>query len=92
MKTTGSVARSVFQEGALLDQVHFYKIFKGISANLSSEFVKKHGVRTTDGLVKLEVAVSMCMSIVSHLTEGDPNTHLKRVFDEMFHCDIMFSD
>ncbi|HIE82324.1 MAG TPA: hypothetical protein EYQ00_00075, partial [Dehalococcoidia bacterium] len=56
MKATGSVARSVFQEGALLDQVHFYKIFKGISDNLSSEFVAKHGVRTSDGLVKLEVA------------------------------------
>ena len=92
MKATGSVARSVFQEGVLLDQVHFYKVFKGISDNLSSEFVKKHDVRTTDGLVKLEVAVSMCMSMVSHLTLGDPNTHLKNVFDEMFHCDIMFSD
>jgi len=92
MKATSGVARSVFQDGALLDQVHFYKVFKGISDNLSSEFVAKHGVRTSDGLVKLEVAVSMCMSIVSHLTEGDPNTHLKHVFDEMFHCDIMFSD
>ena len=92
MKATGSVARSVFQEGTILDQVQFYKIFKGISDNLSSEFVKNHNVRTTDGLVKLEVAVSMCMSLVSHLTLGDPNTHLKRVFDEMFHCDIMFSD
>ena len=92
MEATSGVARSVFQEGALLDQVHFYKVFKGISDNLSHEFVKKHNVRTSDGLVKLEVAVSMCMSLVSHLTDGDPNVHLKRVFDEMFHSDIMFSD
>jgi predicted unusual protein kinase regulating ubiquinone biosynthesis (AarF/ABC1/UbiB family) len=92
LNATGDVARSVFQEGVLLDQAHFYKIFKGISDNLSHEFVVKHNVRTNDGLVKLEVAVSMCMSMVSHLTTGDPNVHLKRVFDEMFHCDIMFSD
>jgi len=92
MEATSGVARSVFQEGAILDQVHFYKVFKGISDNLSHEFVKKHNVRTSDGLVKLEVAVSMCMSLVTLLTDGDPNVHLKRVFDEMFHCDIMFSD
>ena len=92
MESTGCVARAVFQEGVLLDQVHFYKIFKGISDNLSSEFVKKHNVRTSDGLIKLEVAVSMCMSLVAYVTTGDPNTHLKRVFDEMFHCDLMFSD
>lgn len=92
MEATSGVARSVFQEGALLDQAHFYKVFKGISDNLSHEFVKKHNVRTSDGLVKLEVAVSMCMSLVTLLTDGDPNVHLKRVFDKMFHSDIMFSD
>jgi len=92
MIAVGRVARSIFQEGAMLDQSHFYEIFKRISDNLSHEFVKKHNVRTSDGLVKLEVAVSMCMSLVSLLTEGDPNVHLKRVFDEMFHCDLMFSE
>ena len=88
----GGVARSIFQEGVMLEQSQFYEIFKRISDNLSHEFVKKHNVRTSDGLVKLEVAVSMCMSLVTLLTDGDPNVHLKRVFDEMFHCDIMFSD
>lgn len=92
MKSTSEVARAVFQEGVLLDQVHFYKILKGINDNIPPEFIAKYNVRTSDGLVKLEVAVSMCMSLVSHLTLGDPNTHLKNVFDEMFHCDIMFSD
>lgn len=92
MTAVGKVARSLFQEGVVLDQSHFYEIFKRISDNLSHEFVKKHNVKTSDGLVKLEVAVSMCMSLVSLLTEGDPNVHLKRVFDEMFHCDLMFSD
>lgn len=92
MNAVGRVARSLFQEGVMLDQSHFYEIFKRISDNLSPEFVKKHNVTTSDGLVKLEVAVSMCISLVALLTEGDPNVHLKRVFDDMFHSDLMFSD
>ena len=92
MDATNGIAKSLFQDGSMLDQSAFYKVFKCISDNLSHEFVTKHNVRTSDGLVKLEVAVSMCINMVSHLTTGDPNTHLKRVFDEMFHSDIMFSD
>ena len=92
MKVTNNTVINLFQKGHPMDQSYFYEIFKGISDNLSHEFVKKYNVRSSDGLIKLEVAISMCMSLVSHLTDGDPNKHLKRVFDEMFHYDIMFSD
>jgi predicted unusual protein kinase regulating ubiquinone biosynthesis (AarF/ABC1/UbiB family) len=92
LTTTNRVVCELFHEGRPLDQSQFYEIFKGINDNLSREFVTKHGVKTNDGLVKLEVAISMCMNLVSHMTEGDPNTYLKRVFDDMFHSDIMFSD
>jgi len=92
LTATNRVVCELFHEGRPLDQSQFYEIFKGINDNLSRDFVTKHGVKTNDGLVKLEVAISMCMNLVSYMTDGDPNTHLKRVFDEMFHCDIMFSD
>ena len=92
LTATNRVVCELFHEGRPLDQSQFYEIFKGINDNLSREFVTKHGVKTNDGLVKLEVAISMCMNLVSHMTEGDPNTYLKRVFDDMFHSDIMFSD
>lgn len=92
LTVTNGIVNELFHEGRPLDQSQFYEIFKGINDNLSHEFVTKHRVKTNDGLVKLEVAISMCMNLVSHMTEGDPNTHLKRVFDDMFHSDIMFSD
>ena len=92
LTVTNGIVTELFHYGRPLDLSQFYEIFKGINDNLSREFVTKYRVKTNDGLVKLEVAISMCMNLVSHMTEGDPNTYLKRVFDDMFHSDIMFSD
>ena len=85
------IARSVFLEGEMLEQVHFYRIFQCLCNNLSPEIISRMEIKTSDGFIRFEVALSMCISLVSHLTDGDPNTQMKRVFDNMFHSDIMFS-
>ena len=92
VKDASCIARAVFQNGEMLDQSHFYRIFQCINDNITSEVVAKYDIKTGDGFVKFEVAISMCNSLVIHLTGGDMNTHMKRVFDDLFHRDLMFSD
>ena len=92
VKVASRIARSVFQNNEMLDQSHFYRVFQCINDNVSSDVIAKYDIKTSDGFTKFEVALSMCMSLVNHLTNGDTNSHMKRVFDNMFHTDIMFSD
>jgi len=85
------IAEAVFIDGELFGQTHLFRVFRCISDNLSHRVVALHDIKTSDGFAKFEVSLSMCISLVSHLTDEDPNTHMKRVFDDMFHADIMFS-